>query len=187
MSRFNKLFMLLALFSLVLAACREAPEPTAEPEPEPTEEQTTTEETVEEPEEAPEETTEEVGAIKIGFMGPLTGGAAFIGQEQLGFVQAVAEIYAEEYGLTIEVVEGDTEINPDTGKIVAEQFAADEEIIGVVGPAGSQVCEAVQPTFADAGLAHLTPSCTSTGLTQPGTATFFRPIPTDADQSKTIV
>ncbi|MEM7033351.1 MAG: branched-chain amino acid ABC transporter substrate-binding protein [Chloroflexota bacterium] len=103
-----------------------------------------------------------------------------------GFVQVFIDTFAAETGLTVELVEGDTEINPDTGKIVAEQVAADEEVLLVVGPAGSQVCEATQPVFADAGLAHLTPSCTRTTLTDPGTATFFRPIPTDDDQSKTI-
>jgi branched-chain amino acid transport system substrate-binding protein len=96
------------------------------------------------------------------------------------------DLFNERTGLNIEVVEGDTEINPDVGKVVAEQFAADPDIYAVVGPAGSQVCESTQPVFEEAGLAHVTPSCTRTDLTEPGTPTFFRPIPTDADQSKTI-
>jgi branched-chain amino acid transport system substrate-binding protein len=69
--------------------------------------------------------------------------------------------------------------------IVAERFVADPDIYVVVGPAGSQVCASTQPIFAEAGLAHITTACTRTDLTQPGTPTFFRPIPTDADQSKT--
>ena len=125
--------------------------------------------------------------IKIGFMGPLTGGAAPIGQEQLGFVKVTVDVFNSRTGLNVELVEGDTEINPDTGRIVAERLAADDDIIAVVGPAGSQVCESTQPIFEEAGLAHVTPSCTNTPLTDPGTATFFRPIPNDADQSKTIV
>jgi branched-chain amino acid transport system substrate-binding protein len=124
--------------------------------------------------------------LKVGFLGPLTTGAAFIGQEQLGFVKVTVDLFNERTGLNVEVVEGDTEINADVGKIVAEQFAADPDIFVVVGPAGSQVCESTQPVFEEAGLAHITPSCTRTDLTQPGTATFFRPIPTDADQSSTI-
>jgi len=125
-------------------------------------------------------------SVTIAFMGPLTGGAGFIGQEMLGFTKAIAQIYSEQWGVEINIVEGDTEINPDTGKIVAEQLVADDAIIGVVGPAGSQVCEATQPVLEAAGLAQVTPTCTATSLTQPGTPTFFRPIPTDADQSKTI-
>lgn len=190
MKLLKQLLSLLLLSSLLLVACREAPQE-APPEPDPTEAPAAVEQEEEpteapEPEPTPEPIEAEVGPIKIGFMGPLTGGAAFIGEEQLGFANAVAKVFGEQTGLEIEIVEGDTEINPDTGAIVAERFAADADIIGVVGPAGSQVCEATQPIFADAGLAHITPSCTKTDLTAPGTATFFRPIPTDADQSKTV-
>jgi branched-chain amino acid transport system substrate-binding protein len=124
--------------------------------------------------------------LKVGFLGPLTGGAAFIGQEQLGFVQVTVDLFNERTGLNVEVVEGDDEINADVGRVVAEQLTADPDIYVVIGPAGSQVCESTQPVFEEAGLAHITPSCTRTDLTQPGTSTFFRPIPTDADQSSTI-
>jgi branched-chain amino acid transport system substrate-binding protein len=127
------------------------------------------------------------GPIKLGFMGPLTLDAASIGQEQLGFVKATVALFNERTGLNVEIVEGDTElVNPDTGRIVAENFPADPDILVVVGPAASQVCEATQPIFEEAGLAQITPSCTRTDLTQPGTATFFRPIPTDAVQSATV-
>jgi ABC-type branched-subunit amino acid transport system substrate-binding protein len=91
-------------------------------------------------------------AITIGFMGPLTGGAAFLGQEMLGFSKAVAEIYSQEWGIPIHIVEGDTELNADTSKIVAEQFVANAAIVDVIGPVGSQVCAATQPIFATAGL-----------------------------------
>ncbi len=123
--------------------------------------------------------------ISLGHMGPLTGGAAFLGQEQLNFTKVAVEIFNEETGLNVQVVEGDTMINPDEGKIVAERFVADDTIFAVIGPAGSQVCAATQPVFEEAGLAHITPSCTNPDLTNPGTATFFRPIPTDADQGPT--
>ena len=210
MFKISKLAILLLFATLLIAACREAPAPEPEPteapaaveeepeaeeaEPEAAEEEPAAEEeeagaleeTVADEAEEVEEAMPEVEAIKIGFMGPLTGGAAFIGQEQLGFAQVFVDDFNARTGLNVELVEGDTEINPDTGKIVAEQIASDESVLAVVGPAGSQVCEATQPVFEEAGLAHLTPSCTKTDLTAPGTATFFRPIPTDDDQSKTI-
>ena len=191
----SKLFVLVFLLAFLAAACRQAPEETPaeqpppateEPAEEPVEEEEPEEEPMEEEEEPMEEEAEPTGTIKLGFMGPLTGGAAFIGQEQLGFAQVFVDVFNEETGLDVQIEQGDTEINPDTGRIVAERFVADDEIIVVVGPAGSQVCEATQPIFADAGLAHLTPSCTRTSLTDPGTDTFFRPIPTDDDQSRTI-
>ncbi len=124
--------------------------------------------------------------IKIGFIGPLTGGAAFIGEEQLGFVEAAVAVFNEETGLNVEIVEGDTTLDADEGKIVAERLAADADILAVVGPAGSQVCEATQPVFVEADLLHITPSCTRPDLTQAGADTFFRPIPHDEVQGPTI-
>ncbi|MEM8857574.1 MAG: branched-chain amino acid ABC transporter substrate-binding protein [Chloroflexota bacterium] len=128
----------------------------------------------------------EVGPIKIGYMGPLSGGAAFVGIAQIKYLETVVEIYNQQSGLDIQIVSADTELNPEIGLTIAETFVDDPDIIGVVGPAGSQVCEATQPIFEAGGLAHITPSCTKTDLTNPGTTTFFRPIPTDADQSRAI-
>lgn len=129
----------------------------------------------------------DAGAIKLGFMGPLTGGAASLGQEQLGYVKVAVEIFNERTGINVQVVEGDTELNPDTAKTLAERFAADKEMVVVVGPAGSQECQATKPVFAEAGMGHLTQSCTRTDLTsaENATPTFFRPIPVDDDQAKT--
>lgn len=125
--------------------------------------------------------------IRVAFMGPLTGGAAFIGQEARGFTKVVIDDFNARTGLNVQLVDGDDEINADVGRIVAERLAADPNLYAVIGPMGSQVCEAVQPVFENAGLAAITQSCTRTDLTQPGTSTFFRPIPNDADQSRTIV
>ena len=180
---------LLIAIGLTLGACRrQAPETESAPDAAVAEESVTEEAADEQAavEEAPADADAgEQVTVKIGFMGPLTGGAAFLGQEMLGFTKVVAEIYSEASGIEIEVVEGDTEINADIGAIVAERMVA-EGVLGVVGPAGSQVCEATQPIFEGAGIVHVTPSCTNTALTEPGTATFFRPIPTDADQSATV-
>lgn len=123
--------------------------------------------------------------IKIGYIGPLTGGAAFLGQEQLNFMKVATQIFNEETGFNVQIVEGDDMINADEGKIVAERFIADDSILAVVGPAGSQVCESTQPLFQEANMVHITPSCTRTSLTDPGTPTFFRAVPTDADQGPT--
>jgi branched-chain amino acid transport system substrate-binding protein len=76
-------------------------------------------------------------------------------------------------------------MSPDEGKIVTERMIADESILAVIGPAGSQICESTQPLFQEANLVHITPSCTRVSLTDPGTPTFFRPVPTDGDQGPT--
>lgn len=196
MKKLTQFVTILLLVTLVLAACRQAPTAEAPAAEEPAVEEPAAEEPVVEEAEAPaeeapaeeavvEEETAVQDPIKIAFMAPLTGGAAFIGQEMLGFAKVTADIFTAQTGIAVEFVEGDTEINPDTGRIVAERVAADADIVGVVGPAGSQVCESVMPVFEEAGLAYITPSCTRTDLTQPGSPVFFRPIPTDADQSAT--
>ncbi len=195
MKKLTLFVVILLLFTFVLAACRQAPAAEVPAVEEPAAEAPAEEPAVEEAEapaeEAPveelavEEAPMDHGSITIAFMGPLTGGAAFIGEEMLGFAKVTAEIFTSETGIEVTIMENDDEINPDTGRIVAERLAADDSVIGVVGPAGSQVCESVMPVFEEAGLAYITPSCTRTDLTQPGSPVFFRPIPTDADQSAT--
>jgi len=179
----NKLYRfatVLVVLSIALAACQPAATPT------PTQEPTTAPPATEPPPEpTPTEEVMEPKVIKIGYVGPLTGGAAFLGTEQLNFAKVAVAIFNEETGLNVELVEGDDMINPDEGRIVAERFIADPDIYAVVGPAGSQVCEATQPLFEEAGLAHITPSCTRVSLTDPGTPTFFRPIPHDGLQGPT--
>src|SRR6185295_12538934 len=46
---------------------------------------------------------------RIGFMGPITGDAAFIGKEQLGFSRYAIRTLG---GGTIKLVEGDTRFDP---------------------------------------------------------------------------
>lgn len=192
MFKVSRLLAILLVFVLALAAC--APAQPAAPQPAPAQEDPAPaedgdEEDVES-EAAEDDDAAEAGSgdvINIGFMGPLTGGAAFIGTEQVGFARVAVELFNERTGLNVQLVEGDTEINADVGRIVAERFTADDSIVAVIGPAGSQVCESTMPIFESAGMAHVTTACTRTSLTQEGTATatFFRPIPADNDQSKT--
>jgi len=84
----RKLFILLAVVLLLLAACADEPTPTAEPAPEPTE--APAEEPAEEPTEAPaEEPAEEemAGPIYIGGIHPLTGGRAADGIQMDNAIQ----------------------------------------------------------------------------------------------------
>ncbi len=155
----------LMIIAVILAACQPAATPTAEP-------------TV-----AASPTTPPT--VKIGVLTVLTGDAGFLGNEQLNAAKVELALFNAETGLNIELVEQDDMLDPDEGKLGAERLVADADVYAVIGPAGSQVCEATQPIFAEAGLAHITPSCTRVSLTDPGTETFFRPIPKDDDQAAT--
>jgi branched-chain amino acid transport system substrate-binding protein len=125
------------------------------------------------------------GPVRIGFMGPLTGGAAFLGEEQVNFARLAVDDFNAATGWNVELVEGDTMIDPAEAVIVAEALLADSDLYAVVGPAGSQVVEATQQMFKDARVAHVSGSATRTTLTLTDFDTFFRTVPTDAAQGPT--
>ena len=120
----------------------------------------------------------------IGIMGPFTGDVAAIGQEQLNWAKFAVDQFNEEHGTTFSLVEGDTQLDPAQATTVAPQFVSNDDIVAVVGPAGSQEVEAVGSIYADAGMPFISPSATATNLT-PDFETFFRVVPTDADQGPT--
>jgi branched-chain amino acid transport system substrate-binding protein len=120
----------------------------------------------------------------IGIMGPFTGDVAAIGQEQLNWAKFAVDTFNEEHGSTFELVEGDTQLDPAQASVVAPQFVDNDAIFAVVGPAGSQEVEAVGSIYADASMAFISPSATATNLTE-DFETFYRVVPTDADQGPT--
>ncbi len=90
----RKLFALLAIVVLLVAACAESPTPTAEPVEEPTEAPEVVEEPTEEPTEEPAE-EELAGPINIGGIHPLTGGLAADGIQMDNAIQmAIDELNA---------------------------------------------------------------------------------------------
>lgn len=123
--------------------------------------------------------------IKVGIMGPFTGPAASIGQEQLNWAKLAVADFNAATGWNVELVEGDTQIDPAIAVTIAEALISDPEIYAVVGPAGSQEVEAVAAAFVDARLAHISGSATRPSLTTSGFDTFFRTVPTDAAQGPT--
>jgi branched-chain amino acid transport system substrate-binding protein len=117
-------------------------------------------------------------------MGPFTGDAASIGQEQLNWARFAVDTFNEQNGTDFSLVEGDTQLDPAQASTVAPQFVSNSDIVGIVGPAGSQEIEAVGAIFAREGIAFVSPSATATDLTE-RFETFFRVVPTDADQGPT--
>ncbi|MCA9902383.1 MAG: branched-chain amino acid ABC transporter substrate-binding protein [Anaerolineae bacterium] len=119
------------------------------------------------------------GPIKLGFLGPVTGPAAWVGEEQVQWMRLAVEDFNAATGWNVELVEGDTQLDPAEGILAAESVIADSEILGVVGPAGSQVTEATLELFSQANLAHVSAASTKPDLTQQGFDTFFRVVPHD--------
>jgi branched-chain amino acid transport system substrate-binding protein len=121
----------------------------------------------------------------VGVMGPFTGDAASIGQEQLHWSQFALDRFNAENKTSYTLVQGDTQLNPAQASTVGQQFASNDSILGVAGPAGSQEVEAVGPIFTRANLGFVSGSATKTELTDGSRPTFFRVVPRDDVQGPT--
>jgi branched-chain amino acid transport system substrate-binding protein len=120
---------------------------------------------------------------KIGFQGPITGDAAFIGKEQLGFAQYAIKKLA---GGKIKLVQQDTQLDPAQASTTGTKLHADASVLAVVGPAGSQEVLAVAPIYRKADrLPFISGSATRTSLTNGSIPSFFRVVPNDSVQGPT--
>src|SRR6266536_1136855 len=119
----------------------------------------------------------------VGVMGPFTGDAAPVGQEQLNWAKFAVERFNADNKTSYAMVEGDTQLDPAQASTVAQQFLSNGAIVGVVGPAGSQEVEAVGPIFTRASLGFVSGSATRTTLTDGSRPTFFRVVSRDDETS----
>ena len=126
-------------------------------------------------------------SAKIGFMGPFTGDAASIGQEQLNWGKLGIDDFNAKNGTTFSVAETDTQLDPAQATTGAQKLISDTDVVAVLGPAGSQEVEAIGPAMTTANLAYVSPSATRTSLTVDGKMpTFARVVPNDDAQGPTI-
>ena len=56
--------------------------------------------------------------LKIGFTAPFTGGAGFLGNEQLSWAKYAVKTLASKYGLKIKLITGDTPV--EQGPAIAQ-------------------------------------------------------------------
>jgi branched-chain amino acid transport system substrate-binding protein len=125
---------------------------------------------------------------------PLTGGAGFLGNEQLGWSKYAVKTLPGKLGLKVKLVTGDTpvEVGPDVSQRLAQKFVADKSVVAIEGPSTSGAVAVTSQIFQNAGLVHVSPSATRTSLTKsvggkPKEATplFFRVVPDDGIQGPT--
>lgn len=121
---------------------------------------------------------------RLGFLGPITGDAAFIGKEQLGFAKyAVRRVGAG----AIRLVEGDTRLDPARAAQVAAQLHAQQDVLAIVGPADSREVLAVAPIFKRRErLPFVSGSALHHALTNGSIPNFYRVAPSDRTQAPTI-
>ena len=123
--------------------------------------------------------------MKIAFVTPLTGGAGFLGNEQLSWAKYAVKRLAPGLGLKVQLVTGDSPVEQGAAiaQTLAQKFVADAKVVGMIGPSTSGAVAASTKTYFAAGMAHISPSATRTSLTKgtplEGTPGFFRVVPGD--------
>jgi branched-chain amino acid transport system substrate-binding protein len=125
--------------------------------------------------------------VSIGMLAPITGAAGSIGSDQLHWAQFYVSQWNKVKGhVKIKLVQGDTQLDPSKASTVAQSFASNGAVMGVIGPAGSDEVEAVLPILKKAGLVVTSGSATRVSLTSGKyKGTFFRVVPNDGVQGPT--
>lgn len=127
----------------------------------------------------------------IGAALPLTGLAASLGQQQIKWTRFFVNGWNRSHPRgRLKIVPGDTQL-PDTAQAiqVAERLSSNQQVLAVVGPAGSQEVQVSSAPFRSAGLGYVSGSATRTSLTNDGTRSgrFFRVVPNDDQQGPRVV
>ena len=125
--------------------------------------------------------------VKIGIGAPLTAGATALGQgmqrgAELAIEQANASSTVTAAGLKFTPVSGDDQGDPKTGVTVANTFASDSALVGVMGHLNSGVSIPASKVYADKKIVMISPASTNPALTQQGLSNVFRVCTTDAVQ-----
>lgn len=129
----------------------------------------------------------ETKTVKIGIGAPLTQGAVALGQgmkrgANLAIKQANESEKAKELGITFESVDGDDQGDPKTGVTVANTFASDQNLLGVMGHLNSGVSIPASKVYNQNKIVQISPASTNPALTQQGYNNVFRVCATDAVQ-----
>lgn len=127
--------------------------------------------------------------LKIGVGMPMTQGATFLGEDldraaRLAASKANESERAKSLGITFEVTTGDDLGDPKTGVTVANMFASDPAVVGVMGHLNSGVCIPASKVYSDANLPMVSPSATDPTLTQQGLNNVFRLCTVDTIQGE---
>jgi branched-chain amino acid transport system substrate-binding protein len=125
--------------------------------------------------------------ITLPFATPLTGGAGFLGAEQMSWASYAVKTLAKSLHLKVKLVGGDTPVEqgPAPAQTLAQKYVGDKSVLVVLGPSTSGAVAASTKTYYAAHIAHISPSATRTTLTKTvggqfdGTPAFFRDVPGD--------
>jgi len=129
--------------------------------------------------------------VKLGHVGPLTGGIAHLGKDNENGAQlAVNEANAK--GVTIggakikfELLKEDDQADPKVGTTVAQKLV-DAKVVGIVGHLNSGTTIPASSIYNQAGIPMITGSATNPKLTEQGFKTVFRVVGRDDQQGPAV-
>jgi branched-chain amino acid transport system substrate-binding protein len=118
-----------------------------------------------------------VATYTIAYQGPLSGGEASTGTDELNAVKYAAKIFmAKNKNFKINVVAVDDQGDPAVAGTVAPGVGSNKKILGLVGPAYSGATIASLPYYKAGGLALISPSATRVSITDPTSPDFGGPV-----------
>ena len=129
--------------------------------------------------------------IKIGHVGPLTGGIAHLGKDnengaRLAIDEAnAAKIKIDGKDAKFVLVAEDDQADPKVGTTVAQKLV-DAKVAGIVGHLNSGTSIPASPIYSQAGIPVISGSATNPKLTEQGFKTQFRVVGRDDQQGPAI-
>jgi branched-chain amino acid transport system substrate-binding protein len=113
----------------------------------------------------------------IAYQGPLSGGEASTGTDELNAVKYAVKLFmAENPDIKVSVLPVDDQGDPAVAATVAPGVGTNENVLGVVGPAYSGATIASLPFYKDGGLVMISPSATRVSITDPTSPDFGGPV-----------
>lgn len=115
--------------------------------------------------------------IVIGAYGPLSGGAAMVGDTMMKGIELAKEEYNSKGGINgrpIQIVKEDDEQNPAKAVSAVNKLVHSDNVIAVIGTVNSSATLASMEVTQAAKIPHITPISSNTSITRLGNPYIFR-------------
>jgi len=125
--------------------------------------------------------------VSLGVLAPLTGPAAFLGQEQLSWTRFAVSQYNRANRTRFKVVLGDSQLSASLARTQGRRMVSNRNVMAVIGGSTSQSVISSAGLFERVNLASISGSATRVDLTNGQFSTFFRVVPHDGTQGPNMV
>ncbi len=106
--------------------------------------------------------------VRLAYMLTISGPTAFLGEDSRGGIEiAIDDRGGEIAGHAIELIGEDSLCSAEGGQTAAQKVAADTQVVGVIGTNCSSAGTSASPILSEAGLVMISPTNTSSSLTDP--------------------